>query len=103
MTIYSLEVLLFLFGSSLLFHVQFKLLLPDLHTDFSRGRSGGLVFPSLHFKIIIISIFRKSLGPHEQAKKLTREAEEGSHLYRKYKIRQFCVRDENICRPPFTF
>ena len=23
------------------------LLLPDLHTDFSRGRSGGLVFPSL--------------------------------------------------------
>ena len=23
------------------------MLLPDLHTDFSRGRSGGLVFPSL--------------------------------------------------------
>ena len=22
-------------------------LLPDLHTDFSRGRSGGLIFPSL--------------------------------------------------------
>jgi len=22
-------------------------LLPDLHTDFSKGRSGGLVFPSL--------------------------------------------------------
>ncbi|MES7686648.1 hypothetical protein U6U06_12485, partial [Cutibacterium acnes] len=43
----SLDVLLFLFGSSLLFHVQFELLLPDLHTDFSRGRSGGLVFPSL--------------------------------------------------------
>ena len=47
MTIYSLDVLLFLFGTSLLFHVQFYLLLPDLHTDFSRGRSGGLVFPSL--------------------------------------------------------
>ena len=46
MTIYSLDILLFLFGTSLLFHVQFKLLLPDLHTDFSRGRSGGLVFPS---------------------------------------------------------
>ena len=46
MTIYSLDVLLFLFGTSL-FHVQFKLLLPDLHTDFSRGRLGGLVFPSL--------------------------------------------------------
>ena len=47
MTIYSLDILLFLFGTSLLFHVQFQLLLPDLHTDFSRGRSGGLVFPSL--------------------------------------------------------
>ena len=47
MTIYSLDVLLFLFGTSLLFHVQFELLLPDLHTDFSRGRSGGLVFSSL--------------------------------------------------------
>ena len=47
MTIYSLDVLLFLFGSSLLFYVQVELLLPDLHTDFSRGRSGGLVFPSL--------------------------------------------------------
>ena len=45
--IYSLDVLLFLFGTSLLSHVQFYLLLPDLHTGFSRGRSGGLVFPSL--------------------------------------------------------
>ena len=47
MTIYSLDILLFLFGTSLLFHVQFSLLLPDLHTGFSRGRSGDLVFPSL--------------------------------------------------------
>ena len=47
MTIYSLDILLFLFGTSLFFHVQFQLLLPDLHTGFSRGRSGGLVFPSL--------------------------------------------------------
>ena len=47
MTIYSLDILPFLFGTSLLFHFQFKLLLPDLHTGFSRGRSGGLVFPSL--------------------------------------------------------
>ena len=47
MTIYSLDILLFLFGTSLLFHVQFYLLLPDLHTDFSGGRSGGLLFPSL--------------------------------------------------------
>ena len=37
----------FLFGTSLLFHVQFELLLPDLPIGFSRGRSGGLVFPSL--------------------------------------------------------
>ena len=47
MTIYSLDELLFLFGTSLLFHVQFELLLPDLHIGFSRGRSGGLVFLSV--------------------------------------------------------
>ena len=47
MTIYSLDILLFLFGTSLLFHIQFYLLLPDLHTDFSGRGSGGLVFPSL--------------------------------------------------------
>ena len=46
-TIYSLDILLSLFGTSLLFHVQFYLLLLELHTDFSGGRSGGLVFPSL--------------------------------------------------------
>ena len=32
----SLGVLLFLFGTSLLFYVQFQLLLPDLHTGFCR-------------------------------------------------------------------
>ena len=47
MTIYSLNELLFLFGTSLLFHVQFDLLFPDLHTDFSRGRLGSLVLQSL--------------------------------------------------------
>ena len=47
MTIYSLDILLFLFGTSLSFHVQFKVLLPDLHTGFSRDRSGGQVGPSL--------------------------------------------------------
>ena len=46
-TIYSLDVLFSLFGTSLLFHVKFSLLLLDLHTDFSGGRSSGLVFPSL--------------------------------------------------------
>ena len=44
---YSLDVLLVLFGTSLLFHVQFWLLLPDLHIGFSRGMSDGLVSPSL--------------------------------------------------------
>ena len=46
-TIYGLDLLLSRFGTSLLFHVHFWLLLPDLHTGFSRGRAGGLVFPSL--------------------------------------------------------
>ena len=43
---YSLDVLLFLLGTSLV-HVQFSQLLPDLHIGFSRGRSGRLVCPSL--------------------------------------------------------
>ena len=47
MTVYSLDVLLSRFGTSLLFRVQFLLLLLDLHSDFSGGRPGGLVFPSL--------------------------------------------------------
>ena len=47
MTIYSLDVLLFQSSTSPLFHVWFELLLLDLHTDFSGGRSGGLVFSSL--------------------------------------------------------
>ena len=44
MTLYSLDILLSQFGTSLLFHVQFYLLLLDLHTESSGGRSGGLVF-----------------------------------------------------------
>ena len=47
MTTYSLDVLLSRFGTNLLFRVGFSLLLLDLHIGFSRGRSGGLVFPSL--------------------------------------------------------
>ena len=39
---YSLDILLSQFGTSLLFYVQFQLLLLDLPTDFSEGRSGGL-------------------------------------------------------------
>ena len=38
MTIYSLDVLFSQFGTSPLFHVQFQLLLLDLHTGFTEGR-----------------------------------------------------------------
>ena len=38
MTIHSLDVLLSQFGTSLLLHVWFQLLLLDLQTDFSGGR-----------------------------------------------------------------
>ena len=38
-------------------------MLPDLHTDFSRGRSGGLIFPSLEEFSIFVMIHRvKSFG-----------------------------------------
>ena len=47
MTIYSLDILLSQFWTSPLFHVWFWLLLLDLHTDFSEGRKGGLVFSYL--------------------------------------------------------
>ena len=63
MTIYSLDVLLFLFGTSVLFHVQFELLLPDLHTGFSRGRLGSLVFPFLsEFPQFIVTHTVKGFG-----------------------------------------
>ena len=39
-----------------MFHVQFLMLLPDLHTDFSRSRSNGQVLPFIknfpHFVVI---------------------------------------------------
>ena len=41
MTIYSLDILLFLFGTSLLFHVQYR---------FLKRQVGGLVFPSQFFQ-----------------------------------------------------
>ena len=69
MTIYSLDVLLFLLGTSLLFHVQFELLLPDLHTDFSRGMSGGLVFPSPE------EFFTICCDPHSQRLGIINKAE----------------------------
>ena len=68
MTVYSLDVHLFLLGTSLLFHVQFYLLFLDLHTYFSRGRSGGLVFPSLEeFSTVCgdpCSQMEKAMAPH---------------------------------------
>ena len=45
MSIYSFHVLLFLFGTSLLFHVQFSLLLPDLHQ-----KAGQVVWYSHFFQ-----------------------------------------------------
>ena len=49
MTIYSLDVLLYLFGTSLLFHVQFYLLLPDLKQQVSQ-EVGQVVWYSHLFK-----------------------------------------------------
>ena len=37
-------------------------MLPDLHTDFSRGRSGGLVFPSLRIFQFVVTYTVKSFG-----------------------------------------
>ena len=48
MSIYSLDVLLSLFGAILLFYVQFSLLLPDLHT-YSQ-ETGQVVWYSHLFK-----------------------------------------------------
>ena len=43
MTIYSFYILLSQFWTSLLFHVQFLLLLLDLNTGFSGGRYGNII------------------------------------------------------------
>ena len=38
-------------------------MLPDLHTDFSRGKSGGLVFPSLsEFSTVVVIHTVKGFG-----------------------------------------
>ena len=64
MTICSPDMLLSWFGSSLLFHVQFLLLLPDLHIDFSGGRSGALLFQSLSefFTVCVVIHTVKGFG-----------------------------------------
>ena len=69
MTIYSLGVLLSQSGTSLLFHVQFLLLLLDLCTDSSEGRSDGLVFPFLdEFPQFIVIHTVKGFGIVNKAK-----------------------------------
>ena len=55
--IYSLEVLLSQFGTSLLFHVWFF-----LHAGFSGGRSDVLVFPSLSEFFTVVVIHTKALA-----------------------------------------
>ena len=50
MTIYSLDELLFLFGTSLLFHVQFQLLLPDLLPDLIYQEASQVVWYSHLFQ-----------------------------------------------------
>ena len=68
-TIYSLDELLSLFGTSLLFHVQFSLLLPDLHKGLSGGSSGGLVFLSVEeFSTVFCD-------PHSQRPEVVNKAE----------------------------
>ena len=62
-TIYIFDILLSQFGTSLFFHVWFYLLLLDVHTDFSGGRSGGLVFPPLEeFSSLLRSTQSKALA-----------------------------------------
>ena len=60
MTIYSLDVLLSWFGTSLLFHVQIWLLLLDLHTGFSGGKSGVPVSWRIFQFVVIHTV--KGLG-----------------------------------------
>ena len=63
MSIYSPDVLLSQFGTSLLFHVQFSLLLPDLHTD--PQKAGQVVwYPHLfkNFQQFVVIHTVKSFG-----------------------------------------
>ena len=55
MTIFSPDVLLPPFGTSLLFHVQFKLLLLDLHSGFSgEVRWSGIPISLRIFQFVVI-------------------------------------------------
>ena len=55
MTIYSLDILLFLFGTNLLFHVQLEMLLRDLHRFLKRQvRWFGIPTSFRIFQFIVI-------------------------------------------------
>ena len=63
MTIYNLDVLLFLFGTSLLLHVRMELLPLAPHTDASGDRSGGLICPSLEeFSLVCCNPYGQGFG-----------------------------------------
>ena len=65
-TMYILDMLLFVFGTSLLFHVQFELLLPDLHTVYvafqwiSRLAQSFWIIHFLRQSVIYLSIHFKA-------------------------------------------
>ena len=55
-------------GYNLAHPCLFQLLLLDLHTDFSGGRSGGLVFPSLRIFQFVVIYTVKGFGVINKAK-----------------------------------
>ena len=85
---YSLEVLLFLFGTSLLYHVQFLLLLPDLHIGFSRGRSGG------H----IMAIKKKKKKKRQGITSVDDDVEKRGHLHTVGRSVNWCCHNGKQCR-----
>ena len=61
-----------------------SMLLPDLHTGFSRGMSGGLVFPSLsEFSTV-------SCDPHSQSLWHSQQSRNRCHLLKSHKISIKC-------------
>ena len=63
MTIYSLDVLLFLFGTSLLFHVQY--INAVLGCDLKNNRMISVRFQSKPFNIIIIQVYAPTSNAEE--------------------------------------
>ena len=71
MTIYSLDVLLYLFGTSLLFHVQFYLLLPDLKQQVSQEAGQVVCYSHLfqNFPQFVVIHMVKGFGIVKKAEK----------------------------------